>query len=267
MRFAVSLLLGFVCLSGFAAVPSHLKPLAKTLKDAGYLIYVPFRAQDNPAAIFVYAKDVSGRTNEFQISHENNTFEPVGKPAWTQQSGAILGDKTEKIGGGLDFAISFLKPIIDVGAKFKGVKEVKISLPVGQDEQMIRRLPLDHDFESLAGRTRTALQFYKEREQLGSAYIVLETLWVASLSIEMTSESEASAKATVEALKSVEAAKLEVSYSGKNSFTLKLKQGMNIGYRAMRVTDTLIDKYVAGAKFEPAALSVEELEQLRFGGE
>jgi hypothetical protein len=248
-----------------ASVPTHLKPLAKTLKDAGYLIYIPFRAEDNPAAVFVYAKDVSGQTNEFQISHENYTFTPTGTKAWTAQGGALLGESTSKVSSSFDFALSLLKSIFDVGGKFSNVKEVKISLPVGKDEQEIRRFPLDFDFGNISNGTRNALRFYKDRGQLSSTYIVLETYWGSSISIEMTSETDASAHASVEALKSVDKAKLEVSYAGKNSFTLKIKQGVNIGYKAMRVSDTMIAPYVSGSKAKGVELPVSELERLRFG--
>lgn len=261
----VLILTGLVC-GGCRTESAGTDRMAAVLREYKYTMYTPFRSEDLPGSIFVIAKDSQGKKTEFLVSSPATTFkvptaslyDPKGSPVKLFDS---LNDSFKVSGSiGADF-LSVL-----VGAKLAAeyAREIGISF---DDTQIAHRLELAKLAEyqgQLQESVKKALRMYKDRGQLGSAFLVMETLQVTGMKVTVKLKSGVSAEVAAKKIQGVVDLNAKVEVADAGTLVITSQKPLLIGYKAMSFPESIVGTEVGmGPLSERGTLSPEFFEQLK----
>lgn len=160
-------------------------------------------------------------------------------------------------------ALSLLDPVAKFGLDAKDVREVNIHIGPGQRKYVLSLEHLEKLRAELASNTRSTLRFYKTRNQLDQCYLIMEVYEADSTSISINLNSSISAEAAVDKIKAVADASLKVSVGRTGEVVLTSTAPRLIGYKALKVNDTVFSDLVSPPKIGADYLTPTEAELIK----
>jgi len=238
--------------AGCSAHRAVTSEFATLLEQNGFTMYTPFRAQDRPGTIFVLAPNERGDITEFTLSTPERTFsDRVDIDRLLQIKDATIGDRlTTSRTFRASIAVDLLSILLDAELLAKYAEAVTIELGTPQRVLVLPREQVAQNRRELRDSTLASLRFYKERDALQSTYLVLEVLEVKSLNAVGTLKSEWKGKVTAKELEPIAKLETTVSTSNDSTFNLSFDKPLYIGYKASRITDTLLGTAVSATEVE-----------------
>jgi hypothetical protein len=219
-----------------------LTPLISTLEDQGYATFTPFRTADGPGTVFVIAANEQGHPAEFTVVESSRLFKDqvdINKLI-SPQTIAIADTITSSGEVDASAGLSLLSLVVNAEAAAKYATHVSIEFGKPQRKLTLTPERLGANKGELRTSALDTLRFYKARGQLPQAYIVLEVVEVASLSVTATLKSEWIGKITAEKLSDSLTAQGTVNLTGDDAFTVSFASPMLIGYKAARIPETIL---------------------------
>jgi hypothetical protein len=261
------LALGVMMLSGCATRPEKLAQsrLAKMLGQSGYSLYTPARSEDYPGTIFAYARNTEGKTIELTLSSWNQTFTADTSELFPAEGVPVdIGQKiTETNSFNTLLAAEFLKPVLNLSNVIDYIKGVNVEFGSDQRKHVMTLATLEKFRNKFQNDTKAALERFKRRGELDHIYLVLETFSVDSASIELLVKSGFEGKVSVDKIKPLANAQLDVKTATDRQFTLKFSKPMIVGYKAIRFSDAILSGVVSPPPIKAVFLTPEEIEKIK----
>jgi hypothetical protein len=237
--------------------------LAAVMANQGYSAFEPFRTDDYPPSIFVFARDYNGRKTDFLLGYWKDSFRAEPDELFKRQDVKTENKITGTNSMDIDLSISFLSPALTGSTTAKSIRSSTISFG---DKQEIARMDiakLSELRDRFNDNTLAALRFYKQRQQLSSCYIIMEVLIVNNFNMQLTMNDQASASLAVEKIKQLGDASLKASLTAAGTVTVEATGQYMVGFKALKVDDTILSQVVSKPNVSANYLTPEEVQDIR----
>lgn len=219
----------------------------------GWTLFTPFREQDFPGSVFVFAKAFDGSSQEFTVSNYDRLFEGVDLDRILfedRQLTTLFDQYSTSATSGLSLSLSAIQSIasLSFSHKFQQTVNVKLSQPHYiyrlTDERFIDNRPYLRDTVLAALRDR------KERGQLQYTFIVMEAIQVAGVSVTVELKPEWNAGLSTVEIAELESLELSFNSENKSNFTLTMNSPTVIAYKAASIPESLLRTSISPADVE-----------------